>query len=196
MLPRKSRLLLATRNLGKCREIQAVLADLEIQILTLLDFPTLPEVEETGATFAENARLKARYCWEQTSLPSLADDSGLAVDALGGRPGVQSARFAPSDSERVVRLLALMRPFEPPDQRKARFLCALCLVSDSGALEVEASVEGRIAANPAGEAGFGYDPIFYYPPLGRTFGQLTNAEKNAVSHRFLALQKLRAKLVE
>jgi len=196
MLPPKSRLLLATRNPGKSREIQAVLKDLDLDFVTLLDYPTLPDALETGATFAENALIKAKYFWEETNLPALADDSGLVVEALGGRPGVQSARFAPSDSERVVRLLELMRPFATPEERRASFVCALCLYSEDGIVQVEGDVEGRIAAKPAGVGGFGYDPIFYFPPLGKTFAELTGAEKNAVSHRFRALEKLRTKLME
>jgi XTP/dITP diphosphohydrolase len=196
ILPPKSRLLLATRNLGKSREIQAVLEDLDLEFVTLLDYPDLPDALETAATFAENALLKARYFWEETNLPALSDDSGLVVDALGGRPGVHSARFAPSDSERVVRLLELMRPFATSTQRKARFVCALCLYSEGGSVQVEGEVEGWIAKKPAGVGGFGYDPIFYFPPLKKTFAQLTSAEKNAVSHRFRALQRLRERLAE
>ncbi len=196
ILPPKSRLLLATRNPGKSREIQAVLRDLDLDFVTLLDYPALPDALESGTTFAENALLKARYFWEETNLPALADDSGLVVDALGGRPGVQSARFAPSDSERVVRLLELMRPFAKPADRKARFVCALCLYSEEGIVQVESDVEGSIAAKPAGVNGFGYDPIFYFPPLKKTFAEVTGVEKNAVSHRFQALEKLRAKLLE
>lgn len=196
ILPPKSRLLLATRNPGKSREIQAVLKDLDLDFVTLLDYPTLPDALESGATFAENALIKARYFWEETNLPALADDSGLVVDVLGGRPGVQSARFAPSDSERVVRLLELMRPFPKAEDRKARFVCALCLYADGEALQVEGAVEGSIAAKPAGVSGFGYDPIFYFSPFKKSFAELTGAEKNSVSHRFQALQRLREKLIE
>ncbi|MFB3904374.1 MAG: RdgB/HAM1 family non-canonical purine NTP pyrophosphatase [Acidobacteriota bacterium] len=195
ILPPKSRLLLATRNPGKSREIQAVLKDLDLDFATLLDYPTLPDALESGTTFAENALIKARYFFEETNLPALADDSGLVVEKLGGRPGVYSARFAPVDSERVVRLLELMRPFAKPSNRRARFVCALCLYSEAGVLQVEGQVEGIIAARPAGLGGFGYDPIFYYPPLEKTFAELTNTEKNAVSHRFRALEKLREKLM-
>ncbi|HXK59447.1 MAG TPA: RdgB/HAM1 family non-canonical purine NTP pyrophosphatase [Acidobacteriota bacterium] len=195
ILAPKSQLLLATRNQGKAREIQAVLHDLDLRFLTFADFPWLSDVEETGATFAENALLKAKYCWEKTRVATLADDSGLAVDALGGQPGVLSARFAPTDRERISRLLDLMSSIKAPEDRKARFVCALCLVHASGIVQVEASVEGLITTEPAGQSGFGYDPIFFYPPLGRTFAELSNTEKNAVSHRFLALKKLRAKLL-
>lgn len=163
---------------------------------TLLDYPAIPDAIETGATFAENALLKARYFWEETNLPSLADDSGLMVDALGGRPGVHSARFAPSDSERVVRLLELMRPLAKPEERKARFVCALCLYTESGTVQVEGEVEGVIAAKPAGVNGFGYDPVFYFPPFKKTFAEMTSVEKNQLSHRFRALGKLRAKLLQ
>lgn len=196
ILPPKSRLLLATRNPGKSREIDEVLKDLNLDFVTLLDYPSLPDALESGSTFAENAVIKARYFWEETNLPSLADDSGLVVDALGGRPGVHSARFAAGDSERVVRLLELMRPFGKPEERKARFVCALCLYTEAGAVQVEGEVEGVIAAKPAGVNGFGYDPVFYFPPLKKTFAEMTSPEKNAVSHRFRALEKLREKLLQ
>jgi non-canonical purine NTP pyrophosphatase (RdgB/HAM1 family) len=169
---------------------------MDLDFATLLDYPTLPDALETGSTFTENALIKARYFWEETNVPALADDSGLVVDALGGRPGVQSARFAPSDSERVVRLLELMRPFAKPAERRARFVCALCLYAEDRVVQVEGEVEGLIASKPAGLNGFGYDPIFYFPPLQKTFAQLAGTEKNAVSHRFRALQNLRDKLME
>jgi XTP/dITP diphosphohydrolase len=186
--------LLGTRNPGKLREIQDVLGDLELRLLSLADFPEVSDVEETGGSFLENARLKAEHYRRQTGLPSLADDSGLVVDALDGRPGVLSARFAPTDPERILKLLELMRPFPAPERRSARFVCAICLAADWGSVEVEGRVEGLIAARPSGSHGFGYDPIFYYPPMNKTFAEMTAAEKNCVSHRFVALGLLREKL--
>jgi XTP/dITP diphosphohydrolase len=184
----------ATRNLGKVREIQAVLKDFGFATISLSDTAPILEPEETGATFAANALLKATYYHQATGLPALADDSGLMVDALGGAPGVLSARFAATDAARCARVLALMRDFPAPSERSARFVCAMCLYGPTGALEVEGCAAGLVATAPAGSNGFGYDPIFFYPPLARTFAQLDAAEKNRVSHRARALEALRERL--
>ncbi len=186
-------LLLATRNQGKAREIQQVFHDLHF--LSLSDLSDIPDVEENGETFAANARLKALYYREVTGLPCLADDSGLEVYALGGAPGVKSARFAASDPLRITRLLEQMRPFQDPARRRARFVCALCLcLGPDHMIEVEGDVAGWIAYAPAGQHGFGYDPIFYYPPLQKTFAEMSPEEKNQVSHRSRALETLRERL--
>lgn len=195
MLPLKSPALLGTRNPGKLREIQEVLKDSNLAFVSLADFPHVTDIEETGATFAENARLKALHYRGATGLPSLADDSGLSVDALGGRPGVMSARFAPTDPERIRGILDLMRSFPRPEQRAAHFVCALCLVTDEETIEVEGRVSGVLASGPSGSNGFGYDPVFYYPPAGKTFAEMTSEEKNRVSHRAVALRLLRERLL-
>ncbi len=187
------RVLLATTNQGKIREIEAALRPLTLTMVSLHDFPEIPEAPETGSTFAENAHMKAEYYSVRTGMPALADDSGLTVDALGGAPGVHSARLASSDEKRIARILEMLREQEGHGQvsRSARFICAMCLFfPDRPAVEVEGVVEGRIV-EPAGDHGFGYDPIFYYPPLGKTFAEIPMAEKNRISHRARALARLR-----
>lgn len=191
-------LLLATRNAGKVREIREFLRCLELQVVSAAEWGDIPEPEETGTTFAENAREKAGYYHRITGLPALADDSGLEVDALGGAPGVYSSRFAPSDPERIQKLLRLLQHLDPQREallRKARFVCAMCLFSASRIIEVVGTVEGRITGTPRGQGGFGYDPVFFYPPLQRTFAELTSEEKNRVSHRARALAELRDRLM-
>jgi len=186
-------LLLATRNQGKAREIQQVFSDL--RFVSLSDLSGIPDADETGETFAANARLKSVYYREATGLPCLADDSGLEVFALGGAPGVKSARYAATDPLRITKLLEQLRPFQDPERRRARFVCALCLcLGPDQLIEVEGDVAGWIAHIPAGEHGFGYDPIFYYPPLNKTFAEMSPEEKNKVSHRSRALETLRERL--
>lgn len=191
------RFLLATLNRGKLKELQAVLAELGIELISLDAFPNLPEAVEDGDTFAENARKKALHYWRLTSVPAIADDSGLVVDALGGQPGVYSARLAPDDPSRVRAVLEALERAGPAASRRARFVCSLCAILDGKQfVEVEGTVEGLITPFPRGDEGFGYDPIFLYEPLGRTFGELSPAEKNTVSHRAAALQKLKSRLRE
>jgi XTP/dITP diphosphohydrolase len=190
------RLLLATTNRGKIREIQSVLGREAYDYRSLLDYPEVPEPIEDGQTFAENARLKAVHCFQHTGLPALADDSGLVVDALGGLPGIYSARLAASDPERISKLLLMLHEREVHAKgrlsvgRRARFVCAICLLLPAGPVEVEGEVEGEIIDTPLGTQGFGYDPIFFHPPSGRTFAELRIEEKNRVSHRALALRRL------
>lgn len=186
------KILLATANKGKVTELEALLADRRLNILSLADFPAFPDVEETGATFAENALIKARSGAEYTGLLTLADDSGLEVDVLGGAPGVYSARYAgePKDDERnTQRLLAELENI-PYEQRTARFRCSLALVFPSGQEYVtEGTVEGIILTEKRGTGGFGYDPVFYLPSRNKTMAELDMGEKNTLSHRFQAFQK-------
>lgn len=156
--------------------------------------PTLLEVEETGATFAANARLKAAAGAQLFGAPCLADDSGLCVDALDGRPGVYSARYAPTNDERIAKLLGELAGV-PTDRRGAAFVCAIALVwPDGRVIEVAGRCEGVITEAPRGTGGFGYDPVFLVPALGRTFAELQATEKNRMSHRALAVSRLRAAL--
>jgi len=188
------RLVVATRNANKVREIAPLLGDLAGQLLSLADFPALPEVVEDGATFGANAVKKARAIAALTGLPALADDSGLEVDALGGQPGVRSARYAGAghdDRANNARLLAELKDV-PPAARTARFRCAMALADtadpEGWTLYVrEGLCEGVILDAPRGHNGFGYDPLFFYPPLGRTFAELSVAEKNHLSHRARAI---------
>ena len=181
---------MATRNRNKVRELQHLLADLGVEVLSLVDRPEVPDVVEDGDTFAANAVKKAHAVAAATGLPALADDSGLEVDALHGLPGVQSARYAGvghDDAANNRKLLAALTGV-PPARRTARFRCAIALADPTGALgaavEVrEGACEGVILDAPRGANGFGYDPLFLYPELGRTFAELTLEEKSRLSHR-------------
>lgn len=184
------RLVLATSNLGKAKEIQAALPGVVVE--TLRDHPGLVLPEETGLTFADNAILKAEHAALHLGLPALADDSGLVVDALGGAPGVHSARYAPgSDRDRWQKLLGALAGVPAPE-RAARFVCALAwAVPRAEVVVVEGTVHGRIAEGPQGEGGFGYDPVFLVgPEFTRTMAELPIEAKNQTSHRGNALRSL------
>jgi XTP/dITP diphosphohydrolase len=184
-------LVIASGNAGKVREFAALLADLPLLVRPQ---PEGLEVEETGATFAENARLKAEAVARATGCWALADDSGLAVEALGGAPGVLSARYAPTDPERSARLLAELAAAgaSSASQRGAAFVAALALADPSGnvRLEVEGRCEGLVTGAPQGEGGFGYDPVFLVPELGLTFAEMDKATKGRVGHRGRAFAAL------
>jgi XTP/dITP diphosphohydrolase len=194
--PHRLRFLLATQNKGKVREIRLALSRFEIETESLENYQGLPDAQETGSTFAENARLKAQHYHKLTGIPTLAEDSGLVVDGLGGEPGIHSARFAPTDKKRVAKLLELMDSFSDEAARTARFISALCLILPHRVIEVVGEVQGRITRAPQGDQGFGYDPIFSYTPLEKTFAQMTMEEKNDISHRATALKKLVKELEE
>jgi len=190
-----SELLIATNNAGKIRELNRLLAELPLRLRQLSEFSQIIEVEETGKTFAENAQLKARLYSRQTNLWTLADDSGLEVDALGGAPGVFSARYAgqnASDEERNARLLAELGQTDE-EHRTARFNCAIALYDPAtGAMETfEGTCEGRIAGHPRGLHGFGYDPLFIPSGYAHTFGELSDDVKQQISHRARALAAFR-----
>ena len=188
------RIVLATNNPGKVREFAAVLAGFALEIVPQSAF-NVPEVEETGLTFVENALLKARNAALHTGLPALADDSGLAVDALGGAPGIYSARYAgpgAGDRANIDKLLAELRGV-PAEQRTARFVCVLALLhhaDDPTPLICQGSWEGVILTEPRGANGFGYDPVFLVPGENRTAAELEPAVKNRLSHRGQALAQL------
>jgi len=188
-----SRLVLATANPGKVRELRELVEAwglLDVQ--SLQDFPDVFLPEEDGATYAENALLKARAVATATRLPALADDSGLEVDALSGAPGVRSARFAPTDAARIARLLDALRG---AGDRRARFRCVVALAwPDGRTVCAEGVCTGRIAERADGGGGFGYDPIFVADELGRTFAAATGEEKARVSHRARAVRELRGRL--
>jgi XTP/dITP diphosphohydrolase len=191
----KPRLLFATTNAGKLRELRGLVGD-AVEVLSLQDLPPVPEPVEDGATFEENAEKKARAYAEATGLPALADDSGLCVDALGGRPGVHSARYAEGDDRaRYERLLSELADV-PEAERIASFRCALCLALPGGPSHVEVGrCEGLIGVGPRGTHGFGYDPVFVLPQReGRTLAELTSEEKAALSHRGEAFRKMRPHL--
>jgi XTP/dITP diphosphohydrolase len=187
-------LVIATRNKKKIEEIRRILEGLDVTLYSLDDFPGCPEVEETDDTFEGNAALKAKAVAEFTGRAALADDSGLEVFNLHGEPGVRSARYAgenATDADNVKKLLKEL--FEAPDYlRGARFVCVIALATPGGELRTFAgTVEGRIGTKPAGDSGFGYDPVFYPEGHDRTFAQMSPAEKDGMSHRGRALQKLR-----
>ena len=188
-------LVIATGNPGKVLEIEDLLNGFPIQVKSLADFGPIPEVVEDGETFDENAYKKASFTAKILGMPALADDSGLMVDALGGEPGVRSARYAGPHATDQQRVAKLLRAMQGQTNRKAAFECVISIAVPSGpALTYEARCEGLIAEAPAGEKGFGYDPIFFYPPLNKTFGQMTLAEKRGVSHRGKALNEFRQEM--
>lgn len=195
------RLVLATRNAHKIDEIRALLTGSGIDAVGLDAFDAIPEPEENGATFEENARIKARAYAAATGLPALADDSGICVDALGGRPGVHSARWAGPGSGAPEWIAKTLHALEgvPTEARTARYVCAFCLAAPDGSVLAEShgTFEGRIADRPDGDGGFGYDPIFLVAPeCERTAARLTPEEKNARSHRGAAARALLPRLAE
>jgi len=193
------KLVVATRNRHKVEEIGKILDGLGYEILSLADFPDAPEVIEDGSTFEENALKKATAIFRYTELLTIADDSGLEIDALNGQPGVKSARFAgesASDDDRNQKVLGLLEGV-PEVERGARFKCAIALSTPKGNTEVVLGVcEGRITFETKGNAGFGYDPIFLVPKYNKTFAELGPKIKNRISHRAIALQKVRKLLVQ
>jgi XTP/dITP diphosphohydrolase len=197
--PSRRRLLVASLNRAKVRELVSLLGDVPYVVMSLADLSGAAPPEETAETYEGNALLKARAAVGLGADVVLADDSGLEVDALGGAPGVHSARFGGpmiDDAGRVALLLERLRGV-PPDRRTARFRCVIALVDLAGAARtVDGVVLGRIAGAPRGHGGFGYDPVFFHPGLDRTFGELTDAEKARVSHRALAARAARALLLE
>jgi XTP/dITP diphosphohydrolase len=204
MSPSK-KILVASTNPGKLKELRAML-DADVEWVGLSDFPGIKEVKEDGATFAQNARKKATEYAKATGLWTIADDSGLIVDALGGQPGVNSARFSGKklegeertliDHRNIAKVLALLKGV-PKEKRTARFVCCLCLASPQKILaETEGTLEGFITDREVGSNGFGYDPIVFVPGADKTVAQMTAKEKNAISHRGNAIRKLKPMLDE
>ena len=184
-------IVLATRNGGKIKEFQEMLKDFPVEIKNLNDFGPIPEVEEDGETFDDNAYKKALFAAKVLGLPAIADDSGLVVEALDGAPGVKSARYAGEKATDQDNINKLLKELEGQGNRKAAFECVLSIAVPSGpALTYEGRCEGEITLQPQGDAGFGYDPVFYYPEYGKTFAEISGDEKNRVSHRGRALAEL------
>jgi len=185
-------LVIATRNKGKISEIADLLKNCPVNIKNLDDFGHIPHVEENGNTFEENAYKKASHTARILGLPALAEDSGLVIEALGGAPGIHSARYAGENATDEQRCTKLLKAMEDKTNRRAAFECVVSITVPTGpALTYEARCEGLIANQPAGANGFGYDPIFYYPPLKKTFAELTRKEKSRVSHRGKALSEIK-----
>lgn len=188
------KVIFATGNENKLREIRQITADMDIEIVSMKDAGCFEDVEETGTSFEENAFLKANAIAKKSGIPTLADDSGLEIDYLGKEPGIYSSRYMGEDTPYSVKNAELLRRMEgvPDEERTARFVCAICLVRPDGSTEtVRETMEGRVAYEIAGENGFGYDPIFYLPEKGCTSAELPPEEKNRISHRGKALRKMR-----
>lgn len=193
------KIVLATRNRGKAEEIKHILKGLGVEILTLDEYPSLELPPEAGLTFRDNALGKARFVALKTGLPALADDSGLEVDSISGAPGVFSARYAgtgASDEDNYRKLLGELAGV-PEDRRTARFRCVVAFAEPGGGeASFEGSLGGVISTEPKGKNGFGYDPVFYLPEKKKTVAELSPDEKNVISHRAKALEKLKIWLTE
>lgn len=194
-----TRLLIATSNPHKVKEIQQILGTGEFEVFGLERFPDVAMPDETGATFSENARLKAVPTAQHTGEITLADDSGICVDALGGEPGIHSNRFLGDDTTPEERNTAILRMLgsRPDEERRARFVCAVCIALPNGdTLDALETCEGVITTAPAGDGGFGYDPIFFVPSLGKTLAEVPGRVKNTLSHRGKATRAAAKKLVD
>jgi XTP/dITP diphosphohydrolase len=192
--PDRKIVIFASRNRGKLEEMRSMLADCGVALLSLDDYPHLPDIPEDGSTFLDNALTKARTVAQQTGETALADDSGLEVSALGGAPGIYSARYAgeDADDDKYIRKLLSNLEGVPPGDRDAAFRCVLVLYQPDGRYHAfEGRWEGRVAETPVGKGGFGYDPVFYVPEQGLTAAELPAELKNRISHRGKAAEKLR-----
>ena len=194
------KVVLASKNPHKLVEISQITEKFGMELVLESQLGVDIDVEETGSTFEENSFLKAQAVMKATGLPALADDSGICVDALGGEPGIYSARYGFDDSlDDFGRLQLLLKNTEnvPDGQRQAQFVCVITFVTPDGKIiQARGEVHGELLRAPAGEGGFGYDPIFYYPPFGKSLAQVSPAEKNSVSHRANALKVFYEKLKE
>ena len=191
------RLVLATQNPDKLKEIQEIMKGCPIRLVSLLDYPDVKEVVENGDTLLDNAIIKAKAAYALTGLPSIADDTGLEVDALNGAPGVYSSRYAGESAtyaQNVIKLLKSMKDV-PEAERTARFRCVVALVDGENTHWVDGVCEGSILNEPRGDSGFGYDPVFDVPEFGKTFAEMTADEKHAVSHRGKAFRKMKERLI-
>ena len=189
--------ILATHNPGKLREMAAILSQYGVEVVSPADVGITVDVEETGTTFAENAMLKAKAICAAAGLPAIADDSGLCVDALNGAPGVYSARYGGEGLDDTGRYRLLLENMRGQMPRTAKFVSVItCCFPNGDVLTARGECPGTIAFAPQGEGGFGYDPVFFVPPLKKTFAQLTAEEKNAISHRGKALEAFQVKLKE
>lgn len=195
----EDKIIFATGNEGKMREIREILKDLGMKILSMKEAGADLNIVEDGSTFLENAEIKARAVWEKTGGIVLADDSGLVIDCLNGEPGIYSARYMGEDTSYEIKNQNLLNRAAKArgDERSARFVCSIAAVlPDGNVFHTEETMEGILADNPAGEEGFGYDPIFYLPEFQKTAAELTMEEKNKISHRGKALDAMKCKLME
>lgn len=193
----KEKIVFATGNEGKMREIRLILADLGMEIFSMKELGINPEIIESGTTFGENAEIKALAVWKETGGIVLADDSGLVVDYLGGEPGIYSARYMGEDTSYEIKNREIISRLKDArdEERAARFICNIAAVLPNGeVIHTEAAMEGEIASEPAGCGGFGYDPILYIPRFAMTSAELTMEQKNQISHRGKALEAMKEKL--
>ena len=187
------KIILATHNRDKEKELQKTLQGINVEICSLFDFPEVGDIEETGTTLLENSLLKARTVFDITGIPAIADDTGLEVSFLDGAPGVYSARYAGDNvsyQDNVTKLLNLLDGV-PNEKRSARFRTVVTYIDKNEELWTEGYIDGIISETIIGDRGFGYDPVFFVPDIGKTFAELSSEEKNKISHRGIALQKLR-----
>ncbi len=190
------KIFIATKNKGKLNDIKEIFKDLDVEILSFLDFNDSPDVKETGKTFEENAQLKAKACFEKYRLPSIGDDSGLVVDQLNGEPGVYSARYAgekANDEMNNEKLIKAIQRFHEP--HRAKFVCVASYYDGEKFINSYGEVQGRIITEARGKNGFGYDPLFIPNGYDKTFGEFSLEEKNKISHRSIAFKKLYKKLI-
>ena len=191
MSEKKMLVVLASRNEGKIAELRELLKDFPVDLKSLNDFGPIPDVVEDGETFDDNAYKKAAFTAKVLGIPAISDDSGLVVEALGGAPGVFSARYAGENASDLDNVKKLLEEMKGKQNRKAAFQCVISIAVPSGpALTYEGSCEGEITTEPRGESGFGYDPVFYFPEFGKTFAESDRADKNRVSHRGRALAEM------
>lgn len=189
------KILIATKNKGKLNDIKEIFKDLNVQIISFLDFENSPDVEETGKTFEENARLKAKVCFEHYGIPAIGDDSGLVVEQLNGEPGIYSARYAgekANDSLNNEKLIKAIQKF--PEPHRAKFVCVASYYDGNHFISTYGEVNGRVITETKGKNGFGYDPLFIPNGYDKTFAELSHEEKNKISHRSIAFRKLLKKL--
>lgn len=188
------KIVVATKNQGKLKELRALMAHMPVEVVSMQEVCPNLEIEETGKTFMDNARLKARAVFEQTGLTCIADDSGLEVAALNGRPGVYSARYCGEDAGYDVKISSLLKELQDKTDRSARYVCAICCLAAPDGTEIQAFgiMNGEIGTECRGENGFGYDPVFYVE--GRSVAEMTNEEKNAISHRGKAMHEFIQKI--
>lgn len=189
------KILIATKNKGKLYDIREIFKDLDIEILSFNDFENFPEVEETGKTFEENAKLKAKACYEKFKIPSIGDDSGLVVEQLNGEPGIFSARYAGENANDFLNNEKLIKEIQKfPEPHRAKFVCVVSYYDGEKFINAYGEVNGRIITEPKGKNGFGFDPLFIPNGYDKTFGELSHEEKNKISHRSMAFIKLHKKL--
>ena len=190
------KIIIATKNKGKLNDIKEIFKDYDIEILSFLDFDKSPDVEETGKTFEENAKLKAKACFDEYGIPSIGDDSGLVVEQLNGAPGIYSARYAGENANDFLnneKLIKEIQKFSEP--HRAKFVCVASYYDGEKFISAYGEVNGRIITEPRGNNGFGYDPLFISNGYDKTFGEFSLEEKNKISHRSMAFKKLYKKLV-